>query len=57
MNMENTYEKMAEEEFKKQIGKFKTPAQVHFFVKCTQPDPAQRLTLLLLREVRGSKVG
>ena len=30
--MENTYEKMAEEEFKKQITGFKTPAEIHFFL-------------------------
>ena len=48
---------MTDEKFKKQITKFKTPAEVHFFVKCTQSDPAQRLALLLLREVRGSKAG
>ena len=39
---------MTREEFKKQIN---------VLVKCTQSDPASRLALLLLQEVRGSKAG
>ena len=31
---------MTEEEFKKQITGFKTPVEIHFFVKYTNPDPA-----------------
>ena len=44
--MENTYKKIAEKEFKKQITEFKSPVKIHFFVKCTQFNPAQWLTVL-----------
>ena len=44
--MENTYKKIAEKEFKKQITEFKSPVKIHFFVKCTQFNPAQWLAVL-----------
>ena len=44
--MENTYKKIAEKEFKKQIMEFKSPVKIHFFVKCTQFNPAQWLAVL-----------
>ena len=49
------FKKWQEKNLKNKKQRFKTPAEVHLFVKCTQSDTAQRLALLLLREVPGSK--